>query len=165
MAHPTEMHSLLVRALTEDRRRDVSDSHDLGHRDPHHLLDVVAYRGDAATRFATGDDMGQRVVRGFGRGHLQVIRQVLGERGGRQQRVGEPGAKREQDSFRVARPHRQAARADSKEREMRVPGDERTSSERGQNAAVLVDPCRVIRPSTHHCPGLHVCSRQGEDRR
>src|SRR5260370_327675 len=48
------MHALLLRALAEQRGRDVADSHHLGHRDAEHVLNVVADRWDAAARLAGG---------------------------------------------------------------------------------------------------------------
>src|SRR5205823_11662706 len=55
-----EMHALLVRALAEQRWRDVAYAHHLVDGSAEHRLDVVAHHWNATTRLATRDRVPQR---------------------------------------------------------------------------------------------------------
>src|SRR5439155_17267993 len=81
VASAAEVHALLVRALAEQRRRDVADAHDLGHSDAQNALDVIADGGYAAAGFAAGHDVRQRDPARLRVALLQTVGQVLGKRG------------------------------------------------------------------------------------
>ena len=102
MAAAAKVHALLVRTLAEQRRRDVADAHDLGHRHSQNTLNVIADRGYTAPGLAPRDDMrqgdGARLLVGL----LEPVGQELGERRGREQGVGEARAQSEDDPLGVA---------------------------------------------------------------
>src|SRR5260370_42642186 len=100
MARAAEVHSLLVGTFAEQGWSDVANAHHLGHGHAKHFLDVVADGGYAAARLSAGDDMRQfpsplpltldpSPLKGRGSFLFHAIREVLRERRGRKQRVGE----------------------------------------------------------------------------
>src|SRR5207302_533288 len=95
VAGAAEVHALLVRALTEKRWGDVTDAHHLGDRDAKHALDVIPDGGNSSAWLAARDNVGQRDRARLGLGLLQPVGEVLREGRGRQQRVGQAGAKTE----------------------------------------------------------------------
>ena len=160
MPGAAEVHALLVRTLTKKRGSDVADTHHLGDGDAKHALDVIADGRNSAARFAAGHDVGQSERTWVGIALLEAVGNVLGERRGREERVGKAGAKSEDHPLRVTWRHRHRACPNTQQDEMRMSGHKRTGAECGQHAAVLVDAGRVIGPSAHGRPRLHVATCQ-----
>src|SRR5215467_1800078 len=165
LAGATEVHSLLMRALAEQRRRHVSDAHDLGDGCAQCGLDVVADRRYATARFTAGDDVDQ--CRGA-RVHLallQSIGDVLSEGRRGQECVGKAGPEAEENPVCVAGRHRNGADSKARQHEVRVPGHERAGPERGQHAVMVVDAGRVVAARSYPGPRLDVGGREGDDAR